>query len=732
MELVTVTPRDIDEMSLGQVLELVEESNRKGLPSKSARLGIVKSLFQVLGLELSPDAALVMVDVQIYQQIIAVAGSGKTTLSQVKIIFMKILYFLENQRMMNGTRALCLVYNEHNVADMQLKHKSMVDRVRLSGILGGIKITDEISAMTVHSLAMGWLREYSFEAGIDDSDLLGDEEGLRMLKDAFSIVAKKQGLAIQQNYFGIKSLYDFTKERMVQVTDPLVEDKCIELGLNAGTLDLVFRAYDSYKKRNNKYDYIEMLTKFKTLLETNEKARLRVQGYYDLVVLDEVQDFTPLMGAIAKLVIGDNKPAVLVGDEDQLLYDFKGAIVDEILRFTEIYEGGKVYILNRNRRCKSQIVDAASYIVSENVNRFDKKILPAGQGGSLELIGYSTEEGQILSVANRIEKMTPIQRSNLAIGYRNTINSMLLADELEKRGIEFNVVSGYGAFEHELYKNMIRVLDCLSLPFNVNLHINLSRVMPISFPDLCNILGWDFSRGRYKEPKAPVHFKNIDYGKYSGYKKFSQNLNVLVSISDMIGKAPMKDYIPALFNMIMEYSWAYKLSQMEERGRDMTMENLFTKRVFEFFNSDMKYEDFFKEYSRRVTVAKRADSAKAGVTLSTFHGLKGREFEEVWLLYLDDAIFPGKVEDLESETRLAYVAMTRPKDKLKMFYNMSNPSYYVNRLMKYQEQKEQEQPKSLESMQAFPDVSEMKKSSTSKSTDIFGKSNYLNELFKNL
>lgn len=766
-----ITPYDVDKMKPEDILDLVDdkaifkdmlekdetfkklyhENKEKGIetkiPNKHARLTVVKIIYKILGYDLSADAALILVDRNRYQQVVAVAGAGKTSISQINTVMEKIMWNMIYKKPLYGNRVLCLVYGTNNVSDMERRHLQVVEKIRSSGA-GGFNIDGEIKAQTVHSFCDSWLREYRVELGLMEAELLGDQEGLELLEDAFNIVAKKYNNPEFSKFISLKSLYDFHKDSLLAVDHIKMEDKVAEVGLPTDLIKDIFLAYDRLKKHRKRYDYIDQLLYVCELLETNEKARTRIQGYYDYVTADEIQDFTPLMHKITRLVVG-NKGFLGMGDEDQTVFGFKGASVDSVLDFPDMYEGGRVYILNRNRRCPSEIIDIASLLITENKKRFEKKILPAKQGGTVELIPYTSEEEQVRAIVSYLKTLTPAEQEKVVVSYRNTQNSFRLTQALSDAKIPYNILSGKGVMDHELFGHVISVLDALQLPFKRSLSKNLYKVLPIYPKQLAELLGWDYNLKRFKTGLPMVHFKDIDYGKFAGYKVFSSQLEVLVKISVMMKTQPMKDYFPALFAMMRRYFWDHKAKTNDEKKGTGAVDEMFTERVFNFFNTHKHYSEVYKEYSDTIDEEERNNKRKVGVTLGTFHSLKGLEFDTQIMTFMDDAIFPNmEMEDRfsdeeeiigvsESETRLAYVAVTRPKKNLIMYYNVDNPSYYVKRVLKYLEMKNAStvaRPVEKETQIDKPvDITTLGVSTKSvQKVDVFQKSGYLKDLFKKL
>ena len=695
MDTKVITPYDIDSMSIEDIKPLIT-SGIEGLPGPKSRLNVTQVIYKVLGFDLSSDYALALASTPKQQLIMAGAGGGKTTSSQIKIALMKFFMGLKEGKRINGNNFLCLVFNDHNVQPMEAAHKRIISRIKNSGVTG-FDVDDQIESTTLHAFCNKWRREYSTWLGHDNFELLKDGIEVFELRRAFASVAKRFKIPEEQNFAALHKMYVLTHQSLKEYGDEDLLDMFPEIELSPEIVKAAFKMYDAWKKTRKLYEFIDMLTAVRRLFLENESARKRVQTYYRYIVADEVQDFTPLMIDLLRLIAGETTPILMIGDEDQAIYDFNGVDPQQILKFNELFPNGEVFILNTNRRCGRNIVDAASFIISENKTRFAKKLLAIHDGGDIELIPYMSEEGQILSIVKALENMDSEKRSKVAISYRNTILSGLLAEALEEKGIVFNVLSGIKPFEHELYGRIIKILDMLYRPYDSYSKLYLYQVLPsITRKEVADVLGYNTTTRQFegKLSEERIHLKDIDFGKYENYSKFVDEFSKLVQFSYAINDQPMNKWFPYLFEMFCKYYWDYRIKN-EEGTLNAEIHKAFTRRVFNFFNVNKLYIDVVNDMNNRKTLFARQDSLKLGVTLGTFHSLKGLEFDENWMIYMDDSIFPSisfsaKNHDVkalskqtEAETRLCYVAMTRPRKILKVYYYSANPSYYVKRLMRY-------------------------------------------------
>lgn len=680
----TDTPANIRSMNIDDVVGFVNDNFN--VPPR-VRLNYVKMIYDILGYELTPDIALAAISEPKSLLVLSTAGGGKTTWSQIKAIMQKM--YTPSRRNPNkkigGDKILCLVYNKHNVQDMKNKHKRMVAKLEAAGIKG-LEIDDEINACTLHSFCDSWRKEYMVQMGLVGYSLIDEDEIEKYMHRAATITFKKLGVENTKVDEGkLSQFYVLVKECLKEPADFVGTDKFDELNLSVEVVTEIFNRYDSNKKLHSKYDFIDMLAKFYDLICNNEKILTDIQRYFEYVIADEVQDFTPLMWGILNKLVSNGTPLTAIGDEDQSIYAFRGADIYATLGFKQSFNDARVLTLSTNRRCRSNILELSKKIIGANTLRFNKDILGSKDGGVVKFIPYNTREGQILSVVNSIKAMSEDDRSDTVICYRNTSSSMLLSDILQQEGLTFNCLSGYRPFGHELYRHVIDILNILEQPYDRILMLNLYKVLPITKQQMCEILHYDENKHSFTEPDPFKHFAQYDYGKYASYNNFNQIIILLASLSAKLETDPMSKIFPVIFNLLNVYFWKYK-----KHVNDNPDDAIFEERVKRFFNVNVTYAVLFQNYIKDLNVYKSNNALHAGVTISTFHSLKGLEFKNVYVIDMDDNIFPNfqitdsksfsdeyKKELHEAETRLWYVAVTRAKDNLYVYYYESNPSYYV-------------------------------------------------------
>lgn len=691
IDLNNLVTRDVTGLTVQEIKQLITDETTVGIVKPvHVRIKILKLIYQLLGFDLNKELLYMLASEPRAQLVLATAGAGKTTSTQLKLIAEKIYRTSPSTgEPLSGGRILCLVYNTHNVPDMKRKHKSLVNKLYSVG-LEGLEIDGDIKAATMHSFCKEWLDEFAVKSGFVGMKLLEEDGAASLMEQVIKVGSMKFNVDPEKvKVKDVLSLYNYAKESLLESEELHKVDKFIDCGLEPAFLDMLFETYDKMKSLKNKFDYTDMILKFYHLLQTEDDVRNRIQSYYEYVTVDEVQDFTTVMNRIVKLIVGPNTPLVCIGDEDQSIYNFKGADIYSTLNFKEEYEGGEVYTLGINRRCAEKIVDASKYILKDNILRYQKKITAKRSGGEVYIKPYTSKQGQLINVVKEIMAMPYEEQQDTVICYRDRKSSLAIGSLLEEKGVPFYILSGYNCFKHELFKHVTEVLEVLYMENDQDSMKALYKCTPARKEQIFNVIGYNPKKRELKRFSQPQNFYNLNYGELTKSLPFVKALDRLKQMSLNIEKAPLNTYFPELFKMICRYFWNYKMSLNKEEAID----NYFTETVFNMFNVPLTYKQFRRDISRRKEIVQTNDALKNGVALSTFHKLKGLEFKNVFIIDAAEDIFPnyagieakGYPDDVElklkeAETRLMYVAMTRAKDKLTIYYDEYCPSLYIDKL----------------------------------------------------
>lgn len=682
----TETPPDIDKYSVDEVYKLIQDPAGSNLPKPIKRLKIIQILFEILGYDLSPDLALALASEPNAQLIIATAGGGKTTGSQIKVVLEKLWRQSKRGGKLSGDKVLSLVYNRHNVTQMKEKHAAIVSRIALSGIKG-FDVDPNINAATMHSFCDQIRTMFVAKIGMLNYKLLDNNEAIKLMDTVkVSILNKFSIRGSNARAEDLITLYNYYRESMIPVEKIDGLDQSVDVPLDTEVVIEIFKLYNTMKKMKKKYDFSDMLNSVYEFLKNNPDDLKQVQKYFDYIVADEVQDFTPIMMSLLQLFVSDGTPLLCIGDEDQGIYNFRGADIYNTLDFESKFNNGKVYSLSQNRRCAANILELAKKVISENDLRFDKQLLGIRPGGLVQYVSYNTVAGENIQVLNQLKKMSTDELYETIVCYREKNSSIMLAELLENEGVPFNVLSGFTPFSHPLFRDVIAVMDALESPLDRKCMLNLYKVLPITREQMQYAAGYNPKTKKFDDVEQ-MPFWRLDYGSAYNRAGFGDCMEVLKTISIGISKIPMKNYFNTLLSMICKYHWNFIRKSRENLE---VYDDYIESKVKTIFDVDYLYKEVYNRFSQRKDICRRNQEGRVGVTLSTFHSLKGLEYKNVIIMDMDDSIFPKfsmlenrdytemqKKALKECETRLYYVAVTRAKDNLYIYYNQDNPSRYV-------------------------------------------------------
>lgn len=682
----TETPPDIDKYSVDEIYKLIQDPEGSNLPKPIKRLKIIQILFEILGYDLSPDLALALASEPNAQLIIATAGGGKTTGSQIKVVLEKLWRQSKRGGKLSGDKVLSLVYNRHNVAQMKEKHAAIVSRIALSGIKG-FDVDPNINAATMHSFCDQIRTMFVAKIGMLNYKLLDNNEAIKLMDTVkVSILNKFSIRGSNARAEDLITLYNYYRESMIPVEKIDGLDQSVDVPLDTEVVIEIFKLYNTMKKMKKKYDFSDMLNSVYEFLKNNPDDLKQVQKYFDYIVADEVQDFTPIMMSLLQLFVSDGTPLLCIGDEDQGIYNFRGADIYNTLDFESKFNNGKVYSLSQNRRCAANILELAKKVISENDLRFDKQLLGIRPGGLVQYVSYNTVAGENIQVLDQLKKMSTDELYETIVCYREKNSSIMLAELLENEGVPFNVLSGFTPFSHPLFRDVIAVMDALESPLDRKCMLNLYKVLPITREQMQYAAGYNPKTKKFDDVEQ-MPFWRLDYGSAYNRAGFGDCMELLKTISIGISKIPMKNYFNTLLSMICKYHWNFIRKSRENLE---VYDDYIESKVKTIFDVDYLYKEVYNRFSQRKDICRRNQEGRVGVTLSTFHSLKGLEYKNVIIMDMDDSIFPKfsmlenrdytemqKKALKECETRLYYVAVTRAKDNLYIYYNQDNPSRYV-------------------------------------------------------
>lgn len=606
--------------------------------------------------------------------ILAGAGSGKT-----RVITVRIAYLIAEKGVA-----------PHNILAVTFTNKAAGEmRSRVESLLKGQRLQSAPLISTFHSLCVRILRQdiekldegYKKSFTIydtDDSnkvvkacikDLGLDEKHLnpRMVRGAISS-AKNRG----EDYEMYASRVEQADEKKAQIAK-------------------VFRMYDERLQTANALDFDDLLIKTVKLLRRSHETREKYNDRYKYILVDEYQDTNALQFALISFLTEKQQNICVVGDDAQSIYGFRQADIRNILDFEQHFPDAKVILLEQNYRSTQTILDAADAIISNNLHQKKKKLWTANEGGE-RLFYYQAYDGdgEARFVAKQIEEHQRRSLSDrIAVLYRTNAQSRVFEESLRRLRIPYNIVGGFSFYERAEVKDIIAYLKLAMNPFDdiallrvINTPTRglgktsideLQRVAKANSSSLwmaiASITDPDFPADVSITPRARNAFKT--------FQKTIENLVKKVSEVSEDGKAVSDVIIAAIEDT--GYANALRIENSDES--EARLENL-EELVNAAVDYDKQQENGLRDFVDHAALSSDTDKydEKAGVTLMTVHMAKGLEFPVVFLVGLEDGIFPhsrsiGDPKELEEERRLAYVAITRAEKILYLTHAMRRRFY---------------------------------------------------------
>ena len=564
---------------------------------------------------------------------------------------------------------------------------------RLQNMLG--PQAQDVWAMTFHSACCRILRRDIEHLGYDRSFTIYDQaDSERLMKE----IVRDMGLddkSFPAKY--VLSVISRHKDRMVGPEEMMEQAETV----NDLKLVQVARAYQRYQrklKENNALDFDDIIFMTVRLLQDNDDIRAFYQRKFRYVLVDEYQDTNHMQYLLTSLLAGGYENICVVGDDDQSIYRFRGATIENILNFEQQYRCSRVIRLEQNYRSTQSILNAANAVIAHNLGRKGKRLWTANQAGDPITVYEAYDEGgEANFVANQI-----ISRSrgknfkDHAILYRTNAQSNALEFAFKRNGIPYRVIGGMRFFERAEVKDMLSYLcvinnrtDDLRMRRIIN---NPPRGLGAKTIDVIDRLAEAEGKGMY-----PIIADPYSYGPLE--KSAGKLLQFAVLLDELTQLLDTDISLPEFYSEVMRRTGYEAMLENKPTEENKTrLENIRElKSSIQLYSQNAEnptLAGFLEEVALYTDIEEYNDSDDAAVMM-TMHTAKGLEFPHVYLVGLEDGLFPGMraigdYEEMEEERRLCYVAITRAMKTLtishakqRMLYGRTNaalPSRFLREI----------------------------------------------------
>lgn len=570
--------------------------------------------------------------------VLAGAGSGKT-----RVLTTKIAYLIEDKGI--------APYNILAITFTNKAAKEMKDRI--SVLVGPIAKSIQVS--TFHGFGLKLLRENCKLLGYDNNFVIMDSD------DSLTVVKKiLKDLNYDPKLYNPKAIRNKISSCKNELMTPNDYEKYATSEYEKVTLD-VYRRYEDKLRKNNSVDFDDLLILPIKLFKENPEVLQQYQERFKYVLVDEYQDTNEAQYILTKYICAKYKNVCVVGDVDQAIYGWRGANYKNILNFEQDYKNSKTILLEENYRSTKNILDAANDVIKNNKNRKDKNLWSNnGDGEKIKYYRSYNERDEAQYVIRKIKELINrnVSYKDIAVLYRTNAQSRILEEEMLKENMPYRVIGSFYFYNRKEIKDLIAYLRLIH---NSRDNVSLLRVI--------------------NTPKRGIGLKSIET---LTMKADSLNISLYDAIDNGKEKA-FKDVIEDLKRVAQDITLTELIdkvldttglrSELEKENSlesEIRLENLeefksITK-AFEEREGLISLDDFLLEISLVSDVEEYKEDDNR-VSLMTIHSVKGLEFDNVFVVGMEEGIFPHMNSlmdnsELEEERRLCYVAITRAKKNL--------------------------------------------------------------------
>ena len=570
--------------------------------------------------------------------IIAGAGAGKT-----KTLTTKIAFLIEEKNV-NPRNILAITFTNKAA-------KEMKDRLYMQ--IGSL--SKELQVSTFHSFGLKLLRENYETLGYDKNFVIMDSD------DSLTVVKK---ILKDANYdpkvYNPKAIRNKISSCKNEMMTPEIYDKYAVSDYEK-VIKEVYEKYERKLHMNNSVDFDDLLLLPIQLFKKNPDVLDKYQELYQYILIDEYQDTNEAQYILTKLLSAKNRKITCVGDDSQSIYSFRGANYKNILNFEKDYKDAKTILLEQNYRSTSNILDAANQVIKNNKMRKDKNLWTSrGEGEKIKYYRSFNERDEAQYVIRKIKEMVNrgIEYKDMAVLYRTNAQSRVLEEEMLKENFPYKVIGSFYFYSRKEIKDLIAYLRLIH-----NSKDNISLLRVINTPKRGIGLKTIENLTLKADTEGISIYEAIDSGKELEFKNLierlkevSQNLTLTELIDKVLDSSGLKQELESEGSLEAEV----RLENLEE-FKSIT-------KSFEEREGLISLEDFLLEISLISDVEEYKDDPNR-ISLMTVHSVKGLEFDRVFVVGMEEGIFPHmnslmETSEIEEERRLCYVAITRAKEEL--------------------------------------------------------------------
>lgn len=607
--------------------------------------------------------------------VIAGAGSGKT-----RVLTYKIAYLIA--RGLPAERILALTFTNKAANEMKTRIAALV----------GERESRQLWMGTFHSVFSKILRREADKIGYTKDFTIYDSNDS---KSAVKHLIKE--MELDEKAYSVKKAYD----RISKMKNDLVTWQAYLQDAGYASEDQIMKMpqfgklYANYCQRlhaSNVMDFDDLLLNTNILFRDFPDVLEKYQGIFDYIAVDEYQDTNASQSRIVNLLARKHHRLCVVGDDAQSIYSFRGANIENILRFGKENEGSRIFKLERNYRSTRNIVGAANSLIHKNVNQLQKEVYSENdEGQKVGIIECSDEYDEANYVSSEIK--TSLRKGtdakNIAILYRTNAQSRVLEDALRRESIPYRIYGGQSFYQRKEIKN---ALAYMYVSLNYRDEESLRRIVNVPARGIgdttlnkCLRASMEHKVPLFDVMKATETYGcDVNKGTQAKLLRFTEKIERFSKDAESKGLKEMVEEIVQDSGLLAEVSTAFDAESISRKENLMELvnyaEEMENRFVMEGMDKPM-LQDFLAEAALLTDQDEEGnqDEQQSKITLMTVHSSKGLEYDTVFIVGLEEDLFPGQMavmlSDVEEERRLLYVAITRAKKTCRITHAGSRTIY---------------------------------------------------------
>jgi len=583
------------------------------------------------------------------------------------------------------TRRVAYLVKEYGVPPWQIMAVTFTNKAaremkaRLYDLLG--EQFRKLTIGTFHAICARILRQEAEAAGISPQYVIYDSGDQRSL-------ARQ---AIRSLNLDDKR---FRPRAMLRHISYAKNELVLPAEMRAGTYreEVAKRVYERYQEmltENGALDFDDLLMKTVQLFSRDAETRAKYQRRYPFVLVDEWQDTNMAQYELVKLLAGDRANLFVVGDEDQSIYRFRGADYRNVARFRDDYPHARVVMLERNYRSSQTILDIANAVIARNVHRHPKRLFTDRDGGPqtvvLEAYDEQEEGDMVVSEIRRLVSQGEAQFGDCAVMYRTNAQSRPIEDAFIRRGVPYKLVGATRFYERKEIKDVLAYLRVLHNPYDGVGLMRIINVPPraIGQKTLGSLVRWSEEMG--VPLYAALQVLTEDEEGVSGpfATRARRALTEFTTMMEDLTRARHELNLLELLDYLLEHTGYARFVQDGTDEGQIRWENIMELRTVARDYADLPVETALTTFLEEVALVSDVDNLDDQVdapTLLTLHSAKGLEFPVVFVVGMEEGLFPHSrsmddPEQMEEERRLCYVGVTRAKERIYFLHTFRRTLY---------------------------------------------------------